>query len=174
MDDLLDEESQIANEQDSTKTLSSDIFEGPISNLPQYKAICLDESATLEEAIKTMQNKKIGSVLITNNGQLTGIITERDILLKVTGVVTDLAAAKVRDYMTEDPQCLRSEDMIAYVMNNMHVGGYRHVPIVDDNGIPLTVISIKNVMTFILDYFPEHITNIQGEPFRGPVSRESA
>jgi len=174
MDDFLDEELQIAGEQDSTKTLSSDIFEGAISNLPQYTAICLDESAKLSEAITLMQSKKIGSVLITKDGLLSGIITERDILLKVTGLVKDLAAVTVKDYMTPEPQSLRAEDMIAYVMNNMHVGGYRHVPIVDELGAPQTVISIKDVMTFILDHFPEDITNIQGEPFRGTISREGA
>ena len=86
----------------------------------------------------------------------------------------DWKTRPVKDAMTPEPLSLMPGDMIAYVMNNMHVGGYRHVPIVDENNIPTTVISIKDVMTFILDYFPEHITNIQGEPFRGPSSREGA
>ena len=69
---------------------------------------------------------------------------------------------------------LMATDMIAYVMNNMHVGGYRHVPIVDENNVPISIVSIKDVMSFILDYFPEEILNITGEPFRGTPFRESA
>ena len=80
----------------------------------------------------------------------------------------------VKSIMTPNPTSLLGSDMIAYVMNNMHVGGYRHVPIVDENNVPISMISIKDVMSFILEYFPEEIQNITGEPFRGEHLRESA
>ena len=111
--------------------------------------------------------------MITKNGKLAGIITERDILNKVIGKMDDFRKRPVTDAMTPDPLRLMPGDMIAYVMNNMHVGGYRHVPIVNEKDEPISIISIKDVMTFILDYFPEDITNIVGEPYRGPVHAES-
>ena len=52
------------------------------------------------------------------------------------------------------------------------VGGYRHIPIVDQSDRPVSIVSIKDVVTFLLDYFPAEITNLTGEPYRGPKLRE--
>lgn len=175
-DDIIDEELQIAKEQDEQgdKVLNSKMFELPISELGLPKAICLEEDHCIADALNLMQEKKIGSIIVTNNRKLSGIITERDILLKVAGLPIDLHEEKLSAVMTPNPACLQENDMIAYVMNNMHVGGYRHVPIIDNNNIPISIVSIKDVMSFILDYFPEEIQNITGEPFRGLHLRESA
>ena len=170
----LEEEIAIGKERDHITTLSSDIFKLPISELLMPPAITLDVGATIGEAVGIMQKKKFGSVLITRKGKLAGILTERDILNKVIGKMDDFRTRSVVDAMTPDPLRLMPGDMIAYVMNNMHVGGYRHVPVVDEDDVPIAVISIKDVMTFILDYFPEDVTNIVGEPYRGSPDREGA
>ena len=52
--------------------------------------------------------------------------------------------------------------------NRMIVGGYRHVPIVDEQNRPVSVVSIKDVARFVLSHFREEVTNIQAEPYRGP------
>lgn len=174
-DDILDEEQQIASEQDSAGfTLSSDTFKEPLSNMDTPSVLCLEESATIGEAVKMMQNRKIGSIVITKDKKLTGIITERDILMKVIGVLSDWEKVSVTQVMTPNPESLMADDMIAFVLNNMHVGGYRHVPIVNDKDEPVTMISIKDVVSFVLDHFPEDINNITSTPFRGEKSREGA
>lgn len=175
-DDIIDEELKIAKEQDQSnkKILTGDIFELPIHELDLPKAVCLDESSCIADALTIMQEKRIGSIIITKNKKLSGIVTERDILLKVAGLPVDLQSESVKSIMTENPTCLQRVDMIAYVMNNMHVGGFRHVPIVDDNYVPLAMVSIKDVMSFILEYFPEEIQNITDAPYRGEHLRESA
>lgn len=168
-EDHIDDEVRINAERERVTTLDSAIFKLPISYLLMPPAVALDVGATIGEAVALMQAKKIGSVLITRRGKLAGIITERDILNKVIGKMADFKIRPVADAMTPDPLRLRPEDMIAYVMNNMHVGGYRHVPVVNERDEPISIISIKDVMTFILDYFPEDVVNIVGEPHRGPV-----
>ena len=175
-EDIFEEEMQIADEQDGlkAKTLSSKTFEGVLDEIEMPKAITVTNEASVHDVITIMQKKKIGSVLVTNQNVLEGIITERDILMKVVGIIENLKETPVTEIMTPEPLALMKGDMIAYVMNNMHVGGYRHVPIVNEDREPISIISIKDVMSFILDHFPEEITNITGEPYRGPVSREGA
>ena len=175
-DDIIDEELQIASEQDQNqkKVLSGDIFELPITELDLPTAVCLEENSKYRRGTKPYAGKEIGSIIIVNNRKLSGIVTERDILLKVAGLPIDLQKETVKSIMTSNPTSLLGSDMIAYVMNNMHVGGYRHVPIVDEHNVPISMISIKDVMSFILEYFPEEIQNITGEPFRGEHLRESA
>ena len=84
-DDIIDEELQIALEQDQDqkKVLSGDIFELPITELDLPAAICLEENSSIAEALNLMQGNRIGSIIIVNNRKLSGIVTERDILLKV-------------------------------------------------------------------------------------------
>ena len=176
MNDFIDEELQIAKEQDgsSTKALSAETFNVLIEDIDFHKPLCLDVSSSIKEACELMQTKKIGSVLVTENDKLTGIITERDILMKVIGKIDNLSSTKLTEVMTSEPISLQKIDKIAYAMNNMHVGGYRHVPVVNEENEPIAVISIKDVMSYILDHFPDEVLNLTGQPYRGPVSREGA
>jgi len=175
MDDQLEEEQEIAKEQDAKGTsLSSDSFKFPINKIRKPSVIALDDSTSLGDVVKLMQEKKIGSVVLTKSAELSGILTERDLLMKVLGLKDDWKSLKASDVMTVNPQTLREEDAIAYVLNNMHIGGYRHIPIVDEDEKPVGMVSIKDVVSWILDHFPQEITNLTGEPFRGKVSREGA
>jgi len=176
MDDLIEDELQIMEEQSQgqLKVLSGETFETLIEKMKLMSPICFEETTSLKEVIGVMQDKNIGSIMLTHKGKLTGIFTERDVLRKVIGKVADLAKTSVKTVMTPQPTSLLMSDKIAYVMNNMHVGGYRHVPIVDESEHPVAIVSIKDVLRFILDYFPENVLNITDTPYRGPAHREGA
>ena len=177
MDENLDEEMEIMAERDrEPKILNAETFSTLIKDVVPLKGVrSLGLKTTIGEAVEIMQKNKIGSVLITDDdGVLKGIVTERDILMKVTGLITDLKGTAITQIMTADPVTLKEDDKVAYVMNNMHVGRFRHVPIVDDDEKPIGIVSIRDVVDFILDYFPEEITNITSEPFRGDSTREGA
>lgn len=174
LEDYLEEEESIMEEQDEGVLVDPAIFQKTISNLKMPIPQIIDINASVGDVLNIMQQNKIGSVIITSDNRLAGIVTERDILLKVAGIITDLDNTSVVEIMTPDPTTLRLEDQIAYVMHNMHVGGYRHVPIVNKDDEPISIVSIKDVLSFILDQFPSEVTNMAGEPYRGPVSREGA
>ena len=154
-DETIEEELRIAEEQDYeyTQQLSSDIFKVTIDELKLPRAVCVELGTSLSQVVSLMQEKRFGSLLVTHNRRLKGIITERDILMKVTGLPIDLKRTPVEKVMTPDPISLKVTDMIAYAMNNMHVGGYRHVPIIDDNDTPICVVSVKDVVGYILEHF---------------------
>jgi CBS domain-containing protein len=175
VNDSLEEELDIAKEQDKAGTaLSAETFETPLKEVNTPRVIGVEESTSIKAVIDILQKKKMGSVVVTKDGVLTGIVTERDILLKVICIIDDLENTPITNIMTANPQSLRKEDEVAYVLNNMHVGGYRHVPIVNEKDEPISMISIKDVISWILDHFPQEITNLTGEPFRGEISREGA
>lgn len=155
------------------KVLSVEVFERPIELLCTRPVTTLDVSATIAEAAALMREHRFGSVLITEHGKLCGIVTERDFLRKVVGLGDAISSRSVAEIMTRDPESLQRHDSIAFAMNKMHVGGFRHVPIVDDDGTPQHVISIRDLIAFVLDFFPERIVNIPSEPYRGERRRES-
>ena len=166
-----DEEALIMSRETETDSLlDTEALDAPLSELCSGPAETMDISGTVEDAVRVMRALRIGSVLITSGGRLVGIVTERDLLFRETGPLEDVAARSVSDFMTPDPETLRLDDPVLYVMNKMHVGGFRHVPIVNAAGVPLHVISIKDVMAYLLEHFESRVANLPVEPFRG-VSR---
>ncbi len=175
MTDYLEEEQQIMEEQDrEAPSFSFETFYEPISKMNLHKPILVKQNQLVKEVVDKLVNNNIGSVVVVDdNEEVVGIVTERDVMLKLA-LSDKLADKPISEIMTEDPLCLHKEDEIAYVLNNMHVGGYRHIPIVDDNNKPISVVSIRCVMDYIIDHFPQNVLNMVGEPYRGPVQRDGA
>lgn len=116
--------------------------------------------------------------MVTAGDHLVGTITEREVLRKgAKWSACPLRSARSdRDdptIMTPDPETRQRHDSIALAMTKMHVGGFRQIPIIDDDRRPLHVISIRDLIGYVLDYFPERILNIPTEPYRGERRRES-
>ncbi|HTK45910.1 MAG TPA: CBS domain-containing protein [Patescibacteria group bacterium] len=96
----------------------------------------------VDEAIARMQAEGIDCLLVTDHGELVGIFTDRDAILKVAGRPS--SGTTIGEVMTHDPVILRSGDPVAVAINKMAVGGFRHVPIVD-RGQPTGVVSARDV-----------------------------
>jgi CBS domain-containing protein len=107
----------------------------------------VNADAALGAAITRMHEVPTDCLLVTDGDRLVGIFTERDAVLKVAGVKLD--AFDVRDFMTRDPVVLRHDDTIAIAINKMAVGGFRHIPIVED-GRPIGVVAARDVFRHIL------------------------
>jgi CBS domain-containing protein len=171
--DNLDEEfSIIYEEPERRKILDSETFRTPIKNLRLRKPIMLDPEQTVQEALGLMMVKQFGCILVSSvDSELLGILTERDVIMKIPGIGRTPDSIKIREIMTPDPESFEPEDPIAYVMNAMHVGGYRHVPVVDGKNVPLAVVSVKDIIGFIVENFPQEILNLPPKPLR-KASRE--
>jgi CBS domain-containing protein len=87
-------------------------------------------------------------VLVVDDGRFVGIFTDRDAVLKVAGA--DGAARTIGDLMTRDPVVLRHDETIAVAINKMAVGGFRHIPVVED-GRPTGVVTARDVFRHLLD-----------------------
>ena len=106
----------------------------------------VDASVDVTEAIDRMHRNGIDCLLVTEGGQLVGIFTDRDALLKLAGRRPE--HRPIGQLMTRDPVVLRHDDPIAVAIHKMAVGGFRHVPIVDD-GRPIAVLSAMDVFRHI-------------------------
>ena len=103
-----------------------------------------------------MNAHHIGCLLVTDDDdKLIGIFTERDVLMRVTGLVDDLSATAVSDYMTRDPIALTSDLPIAQALHEMSMHGFRHVPLVDENNRPEGIISFRDVIHYLKQAFDE-------------------
>ena len=65
--------------------------------------------------------------------------------------------------MTRNPETLEPDNSIAFALNKMSVGGYRHIPIVEGDK-PIGVLSVRDVVDFLVDLFPEDVLNLPPTP----------
>lgn len=137
----------------------------PIGRHLRGSPISVSADTTLAQAVALMQKRRIGCLLVVDDeGCLIGIFTERDLLNRVVGHPVDLAVARIDKYMTANPETLAADDRLAWALNRMHVGGYRHVPIISEGLVPLGVLSVKDIVDDIVELFPAEIQNLPPDP----------
>ncbi len=109
------------------------------------KVETVGSEARLSEIAGTLANRKIGAILIMDDGHLSGILSERDIVRAVAqdGIVALERAAK--DYMTKKVVTCGQQETIHDVMQKMTAGRFRHLPVVEDGEL-IGIISIGDVV----------------------------
>jgi CBS domain-containing protein len=105
----------------------------------------------LSEALKLLQQERCGALVVVNGAEkICGIFTERDIVLKVLPAVTGWEKLPVERYMTAEPKKAHMTTTVAFALNMISLGGYRHIPIVDEEDHPIGLISVKNIVDFLV------------------------
>ena len=132
------------------------------------------QGSTQQGRSHCMQTSHSSCIIIVKNNKITGIFTERDIVTKIVSKNVDLKNEKICDYMTNDPEILQSDDSIAFALNKMTDGGFRHVPIVHSISKDLYVISMQDIINSIGDYYFADILNLPPNPVRSSSHREGA
>ena len=118
--------------------------------LNPHSPLLVKQEIKVSEAIEILQKHKIGCLIVTDvMGHIQGIFTERDVLTKVAMKDIHPTKAPVASVMTPNPQTATMTTSVAFALNMMSHGGYRHLPIVDDEGFPVGVISVKDIVDFL-------------------------
>lgn len=121
------------------KRLISNIIAGRV-------LVTASPETTVRSACRLMAEKKIGAVLVVENGQIAGIFTERDALNKVLAACLDPDSTKLAEVMFSHPQTIRAEKPLAYALHMMAEGGFRHVPVVDADDVPVGMVSARDAL----------------------------
>jgi len=89
-----------------------------------------------------------------------GIFTERDVLFRIIDRGQNPTRLPLAEVMTREPECLPIEASVAWVLNKMSVGGFRHIPVVDKQGHPVFVVSVRDVVELLVERFPREVLNL--------------
>lgn len=176
-DEFFDEEERIAAERAADRgRLAAELLQRPIrEQLSLRPPITCERQATVRQAITMMQRERTGYVLVIDQGQLAGIFTERDVLTKVVAREVDMDHSRIETLMTPHPDCLSPDDELVYALNQMSIGGYRHIPLIDDQGQPSGVVSMRDIVHYLIEVFPQDVLNLPPTPMHwAPPVREGA
>jgi len=139
----------------------------PIKSIGHESAPSTPASTPLRDALALMQKRRHSALVITENDQVVGIFSERDLLNRIMGLALedDLPISAV---MTRKPKTLTLDDRMADAIRMMTALGYRHIPLVDGQGRFEALLSARDIMEFIAGHFPKEVTNLPPELGRVP------
>ncbi|HEX4337788.1 MAG TPA: CBS domain-containing protein [Polyangiaceae bacterium] len=144
--------------------LSGEVLDHPIRLLEPREAVLISSSASVAEAVVILNERKAGCVLVMEGGKLVGIFTDRDIVRRVLPTGLALDQVRVGDHTTKELDVLTLDDSIAFALNRMSAGDSRHVPLVDAAGHPLAVVSVRDVVNFVVRHFAGSVHNLPPAP----------
>ena len=133
--------------------------------------VVMEETASVKEVLRTMQEKRSGSALLCREGKLSGIFTERDVLNKVIGN-EGVLDRPVSELMTPDPVSVHENDPIQWAVLQMHKGGFRNVPVVDTDGNVVSCVRHKDIVHYLVEHFAQQVLNLPPNPNNMPDTPE--
>lgn len=141
--------------------------------LTQRHPLTVARGTSLRDAIRKMQERRGECALVADDGRLAGILTERDVLMRVLGRDVDLERP-VEDVMTPDPATLPAEATVREALGAMDRGGYRNLPLVDEAGKLVGLIRQQDVVEYVAEAFPQEILNLPPRPHQKMEEPEGA
>jgi len=139
------------------KCLDLEILASSVSRLPLRDITVISENSSVKEALNALVTHKIGAIpMVDEDGGLAGIVSERDLVRAInhSNNVDETLASVISSFATLNVKTIAPNDTIAYSLQLMSLGGFRHVPIVttdaSDRIIPLSILSVRDVVDFIV------------------------
>ena len=152
------------DEHPGPQVLESALANTALSEVVSQPPLMVSASATLADTIHLMQQERRACILVMENDHLAGIFTERDILMKVAGQPLDLVHTPVSMSMTPDPFTLPADANVAFALSKMVLEGFRHIPLVDDAGLPTAVVSMRNLIEYLGEIYSRELLTMPPDP----------
>ncbi len=135
-----------------------------IKDRPEYKSkpsvVSLSPDTPVTEAVKIMSEKNFGSVLIAGDDQKpVGILTERDLMKRLLYPGKDPKKTLVSDIMTTEIKAASPEDDVIDWLRQMSNERFRHLPIVDEEGKILSMMSQGDFVSYTWPVLLQELTS---------------
>lgn len=124
-------------------------------------AVTVGLEASVMDAIREMQKGTVGAVMVVDEGDLKGVFTERDVMLRVVLQEKDPASTRIADVMTAPvltiPKEMRPDDALK-LMWDRHI---RHLPVVDADGRVEAMVSIRHLLHDKVDHLTQELDSLE-------------
>ena len=135
------------------------------------KPISVSSDATLQNCAKAMSKNHVGALVIKDNHQSKGLITEQDIVRKVVSKGINPLTKKVKDFMAKKLITIKPNDDIYDALIKMRDSNIRHLPVVD-NGKMVGLLTLKDVLKIEPQLFELLVEKFElKEETRKPINR---
>jgi CBS domain-containing protein len=107
--------------------------------------------APVTEAARLMEREGVGAIPICDNGRLEGIVTDRDIAVRVVAGGLNPQQTKIQEVMTRNPDCVKADDSIDRALEVMESRQVRRIPVIDGGGRLVGIIAQADIATRLGD-----------------------
>ncbi|KAI3499586.1 hypothetical protein L1887_35389 [Cichorium endivia] len=129
------------------ETLRERLFKPTLSTIisDNSKLVTVSPSDTVLIATKKMLECRISSAIVTIDNKPIGILTSKDILMRVIALGLSPESTMVEKVMTPNPECANIDTPIVDALHTMHHGKFLHLPVVDREGIVVAIIDVLHI-----------------------------
>ena len=120
------------------------------SEVMTREPVCCEPADPISRVAEVMKREDVGSVPVVesrDDARLIGIVTDRDIVVKVVADGKNLDGARARDAMTPDPVCCREDDDVSRAVSLMEERQVRRMPVVASDGRLSGIIAQADIAT---------------------------
>jgi len=136
------------------------------------KPVCARPSDSVRSVLRALQAQRTGAAMIAEDRKLVGVFTERDALrLLADGASLDMPVSEV---MVRNAVTVNKNDTVGRAISLMSVGGFRRLPIVDDQGNVEGVLKVSGLLHYLVEHFPKIVHTLPPEPHYKTADREGA
>ncbi|MHB0929298.1 MAG: CBS domain-containing protein [Candidatus Nanopelagicales bacterium] len=122
-----------------------------LSNKSPFVAT-IKAGASVKHLVDELKKYGIGALIVSEDGRrIDGIVSERDIVRKLSEFVGEVSLLKVEDIMTRDVFTCSADDDVEKLMEVMTEHKFRHVPVVEDDGSLFGVVSIGDLVKYRIE-----------------------
>jgi CBS domain-containing protein len=131
-----------------SSSLERSIVRDAIRRLVPREPLLIDPATTVNEALRRLVDRRIGCAIVVSGHRVVGIFTERDAVARIDFDRPDWASRPVAEVMTQSVETLELDDRIAFALQKMDIGGYRHIPILR-KGRVTGVVSVRHILEYV-------------------------
>jgi CBS domain-containing protein len=143
-----------------------------VGSICTRRVITVDVAIDISAAAAVMRENKLGYLIVTDKAKggrtPVGVLTDRDIVIKVTAKDVDPHSVTVGDVMTRDPLMATDDDGISETLHRMRRLGVRRVPVVGARGEVSGVLSIDDAV----DHLVAQLSDVAGSTRNEPQTRQ--
>jgi CBS domain-containing protein len=117
-----------------------------LMNFCRKSVVRISSDASSVEACRLMQEKNVGCLIVERDGKLCGILTDRDIALRVAGAQKNPQETSILEIMTPDPIRISVDKDLHHLTSLMHTYHVRRVPIVNGYDTALGIVTLDDLI----------------------------
>ena len=146
-----------------TKSVEQVLKAKRIEEITTPKLVQAPPEISVKDGIELMQKNRAGYIVVAKNKKVVGIFTENDVIKKILDKDVDWNLP-ICDFMTPNPPLLKPTDPVGMAIDVMGEKKVYHIPLVDDKGDLVNVLSVRTLTRFLAEFYPTEIYNLPPRP----------
>jgi len=134
-----------------------------VESLAKKNLVTARPDETVRAAVRRMAQKRVGAILVVENGRLRGIFSERDALKRVLACGLDPGSTPLAEVHTPNPMTVSRNTNVRECAERVKEHRIRHLPVVDEAGRPVGIVSVRDFLRLVVTRLEGLIERVHDE-----------